>query len=245
MVEEFYKARETKLTLTLRELSLDVNKYELLLANPRTRDNRVTRRKRENLKLLLSEFYLHVSLLQNFQQLNYTGFRKILKKHDKITETTRGKEFFVNNVCKNYFWETPEISRLISTTETLMIDKIEHGNRSKAMNRLRVPPLESKDTRSHWATLRAGWLMGVIFVSVVVIIVGVILRPANTWNHVTPTVRGLRVGLILTLWLYGFAINTFGWRRSGVNNTLIFEFNPRNYLNFVQLFEVCVFCTEC
>ncbi len=238
MVESFYKAREAKLSLTLRELSIEVRKYEVLRNNPGTKDNRTTRRQKENLKLLLSEFYLNVSLLQNYQQLNHTGFRKILKKHDKVGQSTRGKNFFKEQVCANYFWKTPELARLIDTTEKLMIEKLEEGDRSKAMNKLRVPPLEMKDVRSHWATLRAGWLMGLIFVSLFVIILGIIFRPSDSWDHVTPSVRGLRVGLLLTIWLYGFAINTFEWGRSGVNSVLIFEFNPRDYLNFVQLFEV-------
>ncbi len=240
MVESFFKAREANLSLTLRELCVEVDKYEVLRNSPQI-NSRITRRKKENLKLLLSEFYLNVCLLQNFQQLNHTGFRKILKKHDKVIQSTRGMQFFQEKVCENYFWKTPEIAQLIAMTESLMIEKMEDGNRSKAMNRLRVPPLESKDIRSHWATLRAGWFMGIIFVSFFVIILGIIFRPADSWAHVTPTIRGLRVGLLLTVWFYGFAINTFEWRRSGVNNVLIFEFNPRDYLNFVQLFEVSQF----
>ena len=240
MVESFYRAREAQLSLTLRELAIEVKKYEVLRKNPRTKDDRTTRRIKENLKLSLSEFYLNVSLLQNYQQLNHTGFRKILKKYDKECRSTRGKSFFKEQVCANYFWKTPDIARLIDTTESLMIEKIEGGDRSKAMNKLRVPPLESKDVRSHWATLRAGWLMGLIFVSLFVIILGIIFRPSDSWGHVTPTIRGLRVGLLLTIWLYGFATNTYEWGRSGVNSVLIFEFNPRDYLNFVQLFEVSV-----
>jgi len=38
-----------------------------------------------DIKLALSEFYLSLILLQNYQSLNFTGFRKILKKHDKVT----------------------------------------------------------------------------------------------------------------------------------------------------------------
>lgn len=41
-------------------------------------------RKLRELKLAFSEFYLSLILLQNYQNLNYTGFRKILKKHDKV-----------------------------------------------------------------------------------------------------------------------------------------------------------------
>jgi len=39
-----------------------------------------------DIKLALSEFYLSLILLQNYQSLNFTGFRKILKKHDKVSE---------------------------------------------------------------------------------------------------------------------------------------------------------------
>lgn len=36
-------------------------------------------------KISLSELYLHMVLLQNYQVLNHTGFRKILKKYDKVS----------------------------------------------------------------------------------------------------------------------------------------------------------------
>jgi len=43
-------------------------------------------RKMQELKLAFSEFYLSLILLQNYQNLNFTGFRKILKKHDKVSQ---------------------------------------------------------------------------------------------------------------------------------------------------------------
>jgi hypothetical protein len=46
-----------------------------------------------NLKVAFSEFYLMLILLQKYQLLNFTGFRKILKKHDKLFQTTRGAEW--------------------------------------------------------------------------------------------------------------------------------------------------------
>lgn len=54
---------------------------------------RVQYRKRNDLKLAFSEFYLMLVLLQNYQTLNFTGFRKILKKHDKLFQTMRGEEW--------------------------------------------------------------------------------------------------------------------------------------------------------
>ena len=50
-------------------------------------------RKRNDLKLALSEFYLMLILLKDYQTLNFTGFRKILKKHDKLFETARGDQW--------------------------------------------------------------------------------------------------------------------------------------------------------
>ena len=62
----------------------------------RTREKQSQRthyRKCNDLKLAFSEFYLMLVLLQNYQTLNFTGFRKILKKHDKLFQTIRGEEW--------------------------------------------------------------------------------------------------------------------------------------------------------
>lgn len=40
--------------------------------------------KMAELRNAYSELYLSLVLLQNYKVLNYTGFRKILKKHDKV-----------------------------------------------------------------------------------------------------------------------------------------------------------------
>jgi hypothetical protein len=63
---------------------------------PQTDDERNERKHYKNaskLKVAFSEFYLMLALLQKFQLLNFSGFRKILKKHDKLFQTTRGEEW--------------------------------------------------------------------------------------------------------------------------------------------------------
>jgi SPX domain protein involved in polyphosphate accumulation len=47
-------------------------------------DKKTARKSMHDIKLAFSEFYLSLILLQNYQTLNFTGFRKILKKHDKV-----------------------------------------------------------------------------------------------------------------------------------------------------------------
>lgn len=49
----------------------------------------VSASKLQKLKWAFSEFYLSLILLQNYQDLNFTGFRKILKKHDKVRRSSK------------------------------------------------------------------------------------------------------------------------------------------------------------
>lgn len=63
----------------------DESKKNLLLKRPNNRAGQnQPAMKISDLKLAFSEFYLSLILLQNYQNLNFTGFRKILKKHDKV-----------------------------------------------------------------------------------------------------------------------------------------------------------------
>ena len=77
-------------------------------------------------------------------------------------------------------------------------------------------------------------------INIMVLIFVVILHPLHEWPRYSwvPLFRAFRAGLLVVLALYGFATNTYVWRTTGVNSTLIFEFNPRNYRSFTQLFEV-------
>jgi len=246
-VNSFFKAREAEADLKLLEYDEEAELLQMLRATRRTRNLRSTRSKHRSLKRALSEFYYSLVLLQNFQQLNRTGFRKVLKKQDKLARSKRGQRFFKEEVCKADFVNNNKLDELIEKTEKLMIDKLEDGNRSKAMNTLRVPPLEKRDLRSHWITFLTGLMMGAIAIAVVVALVIGVLLPMfceddtlEAWylTHSNPTLHGLRVGFILWLWFTAFAVNTYFWRRYGVNNILIFEFDPRNNLNFVELFAV-------
>ena len=53
-----------------------------------------------------------------------------------------------------------------------------------------------------------------------------------------PFICALRAGLLVVLALYGFTTNTYIWHSTGVNSTLIFEFDSHDYRSFTQLYEV-------
>ncbi|KAG1675112.1 Xenotropic and polytropic retrovirus receptor 1 [Nymphon striatum] len=74
-------------------------------------------RKLQDLKLAYSEFYLSLIIIQNYQTLNYTGFRKILKKHDKLFKKDNGAKWMSNFVDTSQFHTNKEIDKLIQETE--------------------------------------------------------------------------------------------------------------------------------
>lgn len=51
------------------------------------------------MKIAFSEYYLGLVLLQNYETLNFTAFRKILKKHDKVCKILMKKH---GKVCKRF-----------------------------------------------------------------------------------------------------------------------------------------------
>lgn len=73
----------TELKSTLEE-SMKTKTKATSSGKPILRKSLIPHRKAQELKLAFSEFYLSLILLQNYQNLNHTGFRKILKKHDKV-----------------------------------------------------------------------------------------------------------------------------------------------------------------
>nr|CAB3267800.1 xenotropic and polytropic retrovirus receptor 1 homolog [Phallusia mammillata] len=190
----------------------------------------------KDLKLAFTEFYLSLILLQNYQEMNFTGFRKILKKHDKMLETKTGGDWHKNYVETSPFHKDNLISEYILKTENLYINELENGDRSKAMKRLRVPPLTETRTYPKGTVFRVGLFLGMFIVMVVVFILAAILLPidADPWL----TVNLYRAGFIVFLFIACMGLNTWGWRSAGVNHVLIFEIDPRQHLSHQHLFEV-------
>ncbi|XP_037313096.1 xenotropic and polytropic retrovirus receptor 1 homolog [Pungitius pungitius] len=200
-----------------------------------SQQERCKHRNIKDLQLAFSEFYLSLILLQNYQNLNFTGFRKILKKHDKILETSRGADWRVVHVEVAPFYTCKKITQLISETEALVTIELEGGDRQRAMKRLRVPPLGAAQPAPAWTTFRVGLYCGVFLVLLVtVVITAVTAGSADVW----PMVRIYRGGFLLIEFLFLLGINTYGWRQAGVNHVLIFELNPRNNLSHQHLFEI-------
>ncbi|EJW80594.1 EXS family protein [Wuchereria bancrofti] len=174
----------------------------------------------QQLKLAFSEFYLSLVLLQNYQQLNATGFRKILKKHDKLIENER-------------------VETLINSVERDVINDLEGGNRQAGMKRLKVPPLSEKQHATTTFTL--GLFLGAFVVLGIAIIISWFASESRPTEPKWVAVRLFRGPLLLfvAIWLCG--LNMWGWAEAGVNHVLIFEVDPRNHLTYQSVMQIASF----
>ena len=56
------------------------------------------------MKFAISETYLYLKKIEEYQTQNHTGFRKICKKHDKILVRDTGKKFMTDTIAEAAFW---------------------------------------------------------------------------------------------------------------------------------------------
>lgn len=110
------------------------------------------------LKTAYSEFYLSLVLIQNYQTLNETGFRKICKKYDKNLRSSAAGRWFDANVEEAVFTDSRFLQRMIREVEDLYTTHLANGNRSLAMTKLRVPPLGRPSPPA--TVFRAGFALG-------------------------------------------------------------------------------------
>lgn len=193
-------------------------------------------KKVHDLKLAFSEFYLSLILLQNYQNLNFQGFRKIMKKHDKLFKVNLGTDYRLKNVDVAPFYVDKEIDRLISDVENLVTNELEGGDRQRAMKRLRVPPLTERTTP--WDFFRNGFAFGSFLILLGTVVMSVVfhgLPHSTAWPNVIRMYRGLFFAIVF-VFLAGINVN--GWANAGVNHVLIFELDPRNHLSHHNLLEI-------
>ncbi|KAH0535471.1 xenotropic and polytropic retrovirus receptor 1 [Cotesia glomerata] len=191
-------------------------------------------RKIRELKLGFSEYYLSLILLQNYQNLNYTGFRKILKKHDKLLSVDTGSKWRVECVETSHFYTSKDIDKLIHDTEANVTNELEGGDRQRAMKRLRVPPLG--EHQSPWTTFKVGLFSGSFIILFVAVVLSAIFHEGQ--ENLKIAFRLYRGPLLIIQFLFLMGVNVYGWRSSGVNHVLIFELDPRNHLSEQHLMEL-------
>ncbi|CAE6410137.1 unnamed protein product [Rhizoctonia solani] len=92
-------------------------------------------------KRRITTLYISLTSLKSYVELNYTGFRKILKKYDKITYSEL-KDHYMHNIVEKAAPFTQQskdrLSSAISRTINLYAKCVTRGDHSAALRQLRV-----------------------------------------------------------------------------------------------------------
>ncbi|KAF9124219.1 hypothetical protein BGW39_008375 [Mortierella sp. 14UC] len=195
---------------------------------------------RSRIKAAIYEFYRSMEMLKNYKILNKTGFVKIMKKFDKTAGWKASKEFQASKLNPAYFISSTILDNLISETEELYIQKFEKGHRRRGMAKLRIP--DDRNQPHHRAASRVGLYVGI---SLPLLILGLQSAFSEDTESKLPFWNSLLLvyaGLFLTiLFACLFGINMHVWAKARINYKFIFEFDPRDNLDYTQFFELPTF----
>ncbi|XP_020800691.1 xenotropic and polytropic retrovirus receptor 1 isoform X1 [Drosophila serrata] len=185
------------------------------------------------------EFYLSLVLIQNYQTLNETGFRKICKKYDKNLRSTAASSWFDENVENAVFTDSRYLQRMIREVEDLFTAHLARGNRQLAMTKLRVPPLGKPASPA--MVFQSGFALGMLLMLFLGTAISYWKRPPCPDDKSTfmSLYRGPLTWVIFNLYM---AANVAGWERAGVNHILIFDIDPRDHMQPARFLEIaCIF----
>lgn len=92
---------------------------------------------KHSLKFAMIEYYRGLELLKAYTDLNRTAFRKINKKHDKVTHARPPFHYLNHYVDKSSFVQSEVIDSHAAVVEDLFSRYVEGGNRKVAVRKLR------------------------------------------------------------------------------------------------------------
>jgi hypothetical protein len=197
---------------------------------------------RESLKRALVELHRLLHHLENFALLNYTGFVKILKKHDKwqrlhsgVINPDNSPLFKSHDARLNAFSFAKALRcrELLAEVETLFADRFCDGDRAVALATL----LTKREIIVNWAHIYLGMKVGACLLLLVWVGWDSLIVPtfrSERERHVIdlvltrayPVYRGIG-GLLLLHWLLG--VSLYVWRSARINYRYIFELDPRRH----------------
>lgn len=200
---------------------------------------------RKKLKAAILEYYRGLEILKNYKILNRTGFAKILKKFEKTVELSCADAYYNAKVTPSILVSSESVEKLIKGTEEIFTAYFEHGNRKRALQRLRINASVNTGEPSsthHLSVARAGFYLGIALVATVGGLIEVF--QTSTQEAIPQWPRLMRVygaEFLPTLFALLFGLNLAIWHRARVNTVFIFEWDVRHALDYHQYFELPAF----
>jgi hypothetical protein len=192
----------------------------------------------DSIKRDLTDLYRRAKLLSNFSIMNYTGFVKVVKKHDKNLSEDKGK--FKDLFSKVAFQHGTEAERLCSRMEKIYAAWFGGNHREAAAQML---PKKGDGLDMDWSQLRLGFRLGMCTILLMWVCWDCVWGWVNDGNSTIggrtafPVFRACG-GLLVWHWCWGLSV--YIWSRYRVNYIFLFDFDPRNVDTPVQIFNDCV-----
>ncbi|EIM89067.1 EXS-domain-containing protein [Stereum hirsutum FP-91666 SS1] len=112
---------------------------------------------RKRLKKAVLEYYRGLEVLNNYRILNLTGFRKALKKFEKITKIPLQQPYMKERVELSAFASDETVQALLKDMEDQFAARFTRGDKKKALYRLRA---EGSRKTHHFSSFRTGAMLG-------------------------------------------------------------------------------------
>jgi len=228
-VNEFFVKKEAELQGYYARLTDAVNVV--------TAGDNMNATKLKELKTAFVEFYRGLCMLENYVELNCEGFRKILKKHHKLTGMDKKESSQLDTLHSQQFYKSTSWKEMMASTEVLYAKVYGFDKTEKARNELYPSRLE--DTTSS-NMFKLGIAVGVCFAFICVIFFlfshGKV-NPNVQWSRfiaVIPVYRAVLIPII-AVWLWG--CNVYIWTKKRINYTFIFGLDPRSSLDYFRIFK--------
>eukprot|EP00043_Microstomoeca_roanoka_P019928 m.232408 g.232408 ORF g.232408 m.232408 type:complete len:795 (+) comp17075_c13_seq1:234-2618(+) len=189
------------------------------------------RQRTRQLKKVFQEYYRNLDLLRAYRALNNTAFYKITKKHDKNTGLCISPEFSLKVKAASFM--AADLDQEIRRVEKVYTERLEHGDRRRAMQKLRVP--DDVFQPFDWTTFGLG-LFTMFFFFCMAIILIIAFRSSVADYPQSRVMFAMYRGLLYPLIMLAFvAINMYVWRKFHVNYILIFGLDHRHHTNHISV----------
>ncbi|KAI0346442.1 EXS-domain-containing protein [Trametopsis cervina] len=191
---------------------------------------------KKSLKKAVLECYRGLEVLENYRTLNLIGFRKALKKFEKIAKIPAQQAYFAEKIEPSTFSSKAPVQGMVDQMEDLYAARFTRGDRKVAKARLRGGNARQKSR--HFSAFRSGLLLGIALPAFVD---AIYLSFQPETRQAIPGHDGLlyvySVFLIPILFLLLVGVNVLGWHAARINYVFIFEFDLKTKVDHREFFE--------